>query len=92
MNRLDIPEYAEDAAILRFYHLDSLDPEVWVDDEDDSENAHEQQQESSIQQFQHPEQDEDLKKTTIHPSETDMDLQAIDDSDPLGVYSSIFPE
>jgi exocyst complex component 2 len=91
MNRLDLPEYAEDAAILRFYHLDSLDPEVWVDDEEGSGNGHDQEKESSLQQFKHPEQDDTLN-TTMGPSESDIDLQVIDDSDPLGVYSSIFPE
>jgi exocyst complex component 2 len=91
MNRLDLPEYAEDAAILRFYHLDSLDPEVWVDDEEGHDNGHDHEEESSIQQFKHPEQDDTLN-TTMRPSESDIDLQVIDDSDPLGVYSSIFPE
>lgn len=93
MNRTDLPEYAEDAAILRFYHLDSLDPDVWVDDEEGFDNSQEQEKESSIQQFQHPEQDDTLHKpTTVKQSETELDLQAIDDSDPLGVYASIFPE
>lgn len=91
MNRLDLPEYAEDAAILRFYHLDSLDPEVWVDDEEGDHNGLGQGKESSIQQFKHPEED-DTFNTTIRPSESDIDLQVIDDTDPLGVYSSIFPE
>lgn len=92
MNRLDLPEYAEDAAILRFYHLDSLDPDVWVDDEESPDNNQEHEKESSIQQFKHPEEDDTLNITTIRPSESDIDLQVIDDSDPLGVYSSIFPE
>jgi exocyst complex component 2 len=92
MNRLDLPEYAEDAAILRFYHLDSLDPNVWVDDEESPDSNHELEKESSIQQFQHPEEDDTINKSSIRPSESDIDLQAIDDSDPLGVYSSIFPE
>lgn len=93
MNRTDLPEYAEDAAILRFYHLDSLDPEVWVDDEEGFDNNQEQEKESSIQQFQHPEQDDTLHKpTTVKQSESELDLQAIDDSDPLGIYSSIFPD
>lgn len=92
MNRLDLPEYAEDAAILRFYHLDSLDLDVWVDDEESPDNSQEHEKESSIQQFQHPEQDDSVNTATIRPSENDIDLQVIDDSDPLGVYSSIFPE
>lgn len=92
MNRLDLPEYAEDAAILRFYHLDSLDPEVWVDDEESPDNNHELEKESSLQQFQHPEEDDNINTSSIKPFESDIDLQAIDDSDPLGVYSSIFPE
>ncbi|CAO3656981.1 unnamed protein product [Mucor hiemalis] len=93
MNRTDLPEYAEDAAILRFYHLHSLDPDVWVDDEEGFDNSQEQEKESSIQQFQHPEQDDTLHKpTTVKQSETELDLQAIDDSDPLGVYASIFPD
>ncbi|KAI7877332.1 exocyst complex component Sec5-domain-containing protein [Mucor mucedo] len=92
MNRLDLPEYAEDAAILRFYHLDSLDPDVWVDDEDNSDNNNDHEKESSIQQFKHPEEEDNLNISTIKPSESDIDLQVIDDSDPLGVYSSIFPD
>lgn len=92
MNRPDLPEYAEDAAILRFYRIDSLDPEVWVDDEEGPENDQENGKDSSIQQFQHPEKDDTMNKSSIRPSESDIDLQAIDDSDPLGVYSSIFPE
>ena len=92
MNRPDLPEYAEDAAILRFYQIDSLDPEVWVDDEDGTENMQSQEKESSIQQFQHPEEDDMLNSTAVKRSESDIDLQAIDDSDPLGIYSSIFPE
>ncbi|KAI8080296.1 exocyst complex component Sec5-domain-containing protein [Gilbertella persicaria] len=90
MNRLDLPEYAEDAAVLRFYHLDSLEPEVWVDDEHHYDYDHEEKE--SIQQFHHPEQDDMTNQTTIRPSETDIDLQVIDDSDPLGVYASIFPD
>lgn len=92
MNRLDLPEYAEDAAILRFYHLDSLEPDVWVDDEEGDDHGHPHEKESSIQQFQHPEQDDPLNTASLRPSESDIDLQVIDDSDPLGVYSSIFPE
>ncbi|GAA5808629.1 hypothetical protein MFLAVUS_002021 [Mucor flavus] len=92
MNRPDLPEYAEDAAILRFYRIDSLDPEVWVDDEEGPENDQENGKDSSIQQFQHPEKDDTMNKSSIRPSESDIDLQAIDDSDPLGVYSSIFPD
>ncbi|KAI8331626.1 exocyst complex component Sec5-domain-containing protein [Choanephora cucurbitarum] len=81
MSRLDLPEYAEDAAILRFYHLDSLDSETWVEDEQ-TEAAP-----NRTSTFHHPEQ-----PSAIGPSESDMDLQAMDDSDPLGVYRSIFPE
>jgi len=92
MNRLDLPEYAEDAAILRFYHLDSLEPDVWVDDEEGDDHGHAHEKESSLQQFQHPEQDDSLNAASLRPSESDIDLQVIDDSDPLGVYSSIFPE
>lgn len=92
MNRLDLPEYAEDAAILRFYHLDSLEPDVWVDDEEGDDHGHPHEKESSLQQFQHPEQDDSLNTASLRPSESDIDLQVIDDSDPLGVYSSIFPE
>ncbi|KAG1118304.1 hypothetical protein G6F42_013231 [Rhizopus arrhizus] len=92
MNRLDLPEYAEDAAILRFYHLDSLEPDVWVDDEEGDDHGHAHEKESSLQQFQHPEQDDSLNAASLRPSESDIDLQVIDDSDPLGVYSSIFPD
>ncbi|KAI8641657.1 exocyst complex component Sec5-domain-containing protein [Parasitella parasitica] len=92
MNRSDLPEYAEDAAILRFYHLDSLEPEVWVDDEESPENGRKQEKESSLQQFQHPEQDNSVNTVPVRPSESDIDLQVIDDSDPLGVYPSIFPD
>ena len=81
MSRLDLPEYAEDAAILRFYHLDSLDSETWIEDEQ-TETAP-----NRTSTFHHPEQ-----PSAIRPSESDMDLQAMDDSDPLGVYRSIFPE
>ncbi|KAI8356677.1 exocyst complex component Sec5-domain-containing protein [Blakeslea trispora] len=78
MSRVDLPEYAEDAAILRFYHLDSLDSETWVDD-DLAETTH-----RTSTTFEQP--------SSIRPSESDMDLQAMDDNDPLGVYRSIFPE
>ncbi|KAI9248099.1 exocyst complex component Sec5-domain-containing protein [Sporodiniella umbellata] len=77
MNRLDLPEYAEDAAILRFYRLDTLEPEVWVEDEEMESNRH--------STFQHP---EDIEP--IQPSENEVELQAMDDGDPLGVYTSIF--
>ncbi|KAI8970337.1 exocyst complex component Sec5-domain-containing protein [Mycotypha africana] len=90
MNRLDLPEYAEDAAVLRFYHLDSLEPDVWVDDEETPDNSLERESEAT-RQFQHPEQDESASKQ-IHSFENDLDFQAIDDSDPLGIYPSIFPE
>ncbi|KAL4212827.1 hypothetical protein CU097_004625 [Rhizopus azygosporus] len=86
MNRLDLPEYAEDAAILRFYHLDSLEPEMWMDDEDNADK------ELNNNKFQHPEEEQQQLGTAVRPSETDIELQALDDSDPLGVYSSIFPD
>ena len=87
MNRSDVPEYAEDAAILRFYNLDSLDAEEWVDDEA-LDNSPEQEKDS-MQQFQHPEEE---MNTSLTKSQSANDLQIIDSSDPLGVYSSIFPE
>ncbi|KAI7903981.1 exocyst complex component Sec5-domain-containing protein [Cokeromyces recurvatus] len=92
MERLDLPEYAEDAAILRFYHLDSLDSDVWIDDGVVSDNNQETEKESSIRQFQHPEQEDTVNSISIPPPENDIDLQIIDDSDPLGVYRSIFPD
>ncbi|KAI9483131.1 MAG: exocyst complex component Sec5-domain-containing protein [Benjaminiella poitrasii] len=92
MDRLDLPEYAEDAAILRFYHLDSLDSDVWIDDEATSNNNPEAEKESSIRQFQHPEQEDAVNNSSIRSSENEIDLQIIDDSDPLGIYRSIFPD
>ncbi|KAI8987114.1 exocyst complex component Sec5-domain-containing protein [Pilobolus umbonatus] len=91
MNRIDLPEYVEDAAILRFYHLDSLNSETWEEDEDNSESTREREKESTMKQFQHPEEDGTMN-TTIKLSESDMDLQLIDNSDPLGIQSSIFTD
>ncbi|KAG1452616.1 hypothetical protein G6F56_007769 [Rhizopus delemar] len=78
---MNLPEYAEDAAILRFYHLDSLEPETWIEDEERQVDL------NRHSTFQHP---EDIE--TIQPSETDVELQGMNDGDPLGIYSSIFPD
>ncbi|KAF7732380.1 hypothetical protein EC973_005276 [Apophysomyces ossiformis] len=89
VHRLDGQEFAEDAAILRFYQLDSLEPNTWVDET--SGYHDEPTQESTLQQFA---RQGDASSSSMQlprsPSETEGGLQLMDDSDPLGIYNSIF--
>ncbi|KAI8147481.1 exocyst complex component Sec5-domain-containing protein [Fennellomyces sp. T-0311] len=79
INRSDVPEYAEDAAILRFYELDSLEPEVWVDQVplDDATVS-----DATLRHFSH----------RFDEPKDSNDLQFADDADPLGIRGSIFDD
>lgn len=91
LQRADIPEYAEDAAILRFYQLDTLEPEVWVDQVSGQQN--EDVRESTLQQFsrrvdgQAPEVN---RFSMFKEPDIANDLEVLDDSDPLGIRETIF--
>ena len=80
INRAEIPEYAEDAALLRFYELDSLEPEVWVDQVplDDATVP-----DATLRHF---------SQRFDEPNKDSNDLQFADDTDPLGIRGSIFDE
>lgn len=84
--RPEIPDYAEDAAILRFYQLDSLEPEVWTDQI--SSPVDDLLPESALQQFSRKENE----FLDAQENENANDLQVLDDSDPLGIRSSIFEQ
>ncbi|KAI8393547.1 exocyst complex component Sec5-domain-containing protein [Radiomyces spectabilis] len=83
--RREVQEYAEDAAILRFYNLDSLEPEVWTDEA----TGHQDEQESTLQQFSRAGM-MDAHEPALRDTENETDLQMMDDSDPLGIHASIF--
>ncbi|CAO3587569.1 unnamed protein product [Absidia cylindrospora] len=92
--QLENNEYAEDAAILRFYNVDSFEPDIWVDDAeaDDTSNETTKQQfdrrGEGLQQLQQQQQQE---TNLTSPLENDHDVQAsMDISDPLGLLPSIF--
>ncbi|KAG0174880.1 hypothetical protein DFQ28_007669 [Apophysomyces sp. BC1034] len=88
-HRSDAQEYAEDAAILRFYQLDSLEPDAWVDEV--SGYHDEPTQESTLQQFSRQGDGSGSPAELPRPTpENEGSLQLMDDSDPLGVYNSIF--
>lgn len=92
-------EYAEDAAILRFYNIDSFEPDVWIDDaEADPTNL---RQETTKQQFdrrgdgpqqiQQAQNQQEQQMTLPSPIENDHTIQAsMNTSDPLGLKPSIF--
>ncbi|KAI9311707.1 exocyst complex component Sec5-domain-containing protein [Dichotomocladium elegans] len=85
INRSELPEYAEDAAILRFYQLESLEPEIWVDQPVSS--LDEPVAESTLRHLsqRYDGQQQDL-------SGNGNDLLVADDADPLGIRSSVFDD
>ncbi|KAI8083026.1 exocyst complex component Sec5-domain-containing protein [Halteromyces radiatus] len=85
--QIESNEYAEDAAILRFYNVDSFEPDIWVDDPDAEPVS---QQETTKQQFERRgEASQQQQIPSASPS--DHDIQAsMDISDPLGLLPSIF--
>ena len=84
INRAEIPEYAEDAALLRFYELDSLEPEVWVEQVPlDDATVPDATLRHFSQRFDEPNKDSNSGSN---------DLQFADDTDPLGIRGSIFDE
>ncbi|KAI9257261.1 exocyst complex component Sec5-domain-containing protein [Phascolomyces articulosus] len=84
INRTEVPEYAEDAALLRFYQLDSLEPEVWVDQVPlDDATVTDATLRHFSQRF-----DEPIKDSNSGSN----DLQFSDDTDPLGIRGSIFDD
>ncbi|KAL0086050.1 exocyst complex component Sec5-domain-containing protein [Phycomyces blakesleeanus] len=76
-----IHDYVEDAAIMRFYGLDTLEPDVWMDISGDDPSA-----ESTFQQFARP---GNVAEAHVAPSEAEVDSQALNDADPLGIYGSV---
>lgn len=84
-DNLATPEFAEEAAILRFYNIDTLEPEEWIDEVYGSRptshlgsaNKHLSRTVESGPNSQHDYVDEN-------------DLQVQDDTDPLGIKKSIF--
>ena len=79
INRSEVPEYAEDAAILRFYELDSLEPEVWVD-------------QIPLDDVTVPDATLRRYSNRLDEPKDANDLQFADDTDPLGIHGSIFDE
>ncbi|KAI9492453.1 exocyst complex component Sec5-domain-containing protein [Zychaea mexicana] len=84
INRAEVPEYAEDAAIMRFYELDTVEPEVWVDQIplDDATVS-----DATLRHFSQR-YDEPIKDSGSGSN----DLQFADDTDPLGIRGTIFDE
>ncbi|ORZ16960.1 exocyst complex component Sec5-domain-containing protein [Absidia repens] len=87
-------EYAEDAAILRFYNVDSFEPDIWVDDaeaDDTSNETTKQQFDRRGEGLQQMQQQQQQETNLSSPLENDHDVQAsMDISDPLGLLPSIF--
>jgi exocyst complex component 2 len=84
-NHNGIPEFAEDAAFLRFYNVDTLEPEVWVDEVYGSRpNSH--LGSANKQLARTPESSPNPQQDFVDEN----DLQVQDDSDPLGIKKSIF--
>ncbi|RUS34654.1 exocyst complex component Sec5-domain-containing protein [Jimgerdemannia flammicorona] len=78
---LTLPALAEDATILRHYHLDSLDDDEWADDVHNRSTA----RESALQQF--------TRAPIValpEPEFEDEQEDILDESDPLGLKESIF--
>ncbi|RUP45221.1 exocyst complex component Sec5-domain-containing protein [Jimgerdemannia flammicorona] len=78
---LTLPALAEDATILRHYHLDSLDDDEWADDVHNRSTA----RESALQQF--------TRAPIValpEPEFEDEQDDILDESDPLGLKESIF--
>lgn len=84
-DNLGTPEFAEEAAILRFYNIDTLEPETWVDEVYGSRpNSH---LGSANKHFSRtPESSPNPQQDFVDEN----DLQVQDDSDPLGLKQSIF--
>lgn len=79
-----IPEFAEDAAILRFYNIDTLEPQVWVDEVYGSRPT------SHLGSASKHAGPLDGSPNANQDFVDENDLQVQDDSDPLGIKKSIF--
>ncbi|CAO3635122.1 unnamed protein product [Cunninghamella blakesleeana] len=77
-------EYAEDAAILHFYNIDSFEPDIWVD------NALEDtyQPQDTKQQFNRNNNNDNPQRASMI-NEHDRDMEVLDTSNPLGLLPSI---
>ncbi|KAJ2955817.1 hypothetical protein NQZ79_g8250 [Umbelopsis isabellina] len=80
-----IPEFAEDAAILRFYNIDTLEPQVWVDEVYGSRPTSHL---GSAAKHAGPLDGGSPNANQDFVDENDLQVQ--DDSDPLGIKKSIF--
>lgn len=79
------PEFVEEAAILRFYNIDTLEPESWVDVVYGSRpNSH------LASANKHFSRTLDASPNPQQELVDENDLQVQDDSDPLGLKKTIF--
>ncbi|KAI7871922.1 exocyst complex component Sec5-domain-containing protein [Spinellus fusiger] len=74
-------DYVEDAAIMRFYGMDTLETDVWVDVTEDD------MAESMYQQFARPHETHTIPD--IQPPVNSDGDSGLNDADPLGIYSSV---
>jgi exocyst complex component 2 len=84
-DNLTIPEFAEEAAILRFYNIENLEPEVWVDEVYGSRPTS-----NFGPANKHLSRTADSSPNPQEDYADENDLQVQDDSDPLGIKKSIF--
>ncbi|CDH55023.1 exocyst complex component sec5 [Lichtheimia corymbifera JMRC:FSU:9682] len=90
ISRSELPEYAEDAALMRFYQLDTLEPEIW---EEYPAGSLDEPVVAEIT-LRHLSQryDAQLQDGAKDANSSNNDLQISDDADPLGIRNTIFDD